>query len=139
MPSFPVASAPAVKDTATPKEKENKDKEAQTSPGPAPKVFGVGLPAPLLALMRTEEGPFLANEVYSVAPNEPLAPIEEAVTAPEWYAITRGRFVSVVDQFALSAVAISGVAHNANKAYATQALALDAFNRALTWGGVQVV
>lgn len=96
MPSFPVA--PADKDTTAPKEKENKEKETLTPPAPAPKVFGAGLPAPLLSLMRTEEGPFLANEVYSVAPSQPLAPIEEAVPAPEWYAITRGRFVGVVDQ-----------------------------------------
>ncbi|KAJ7020705.1 hypothetical protein C8F04DRAFT_1274621 [Mycena alexandri] len=88
--------------------------------------------------MRDEEGPFLANEVFSVAPSQPLAPIVEAIPAAEWYAITRGRFVGVVDQFALIAVAISGVAHNANKAYATQALALNAFNKALTWGGVQI-
>ncbi|KAJ7021242.1 hypothetical protein C8F04DRAFT_1195722 [Mycena alexandri] len=84
-------------------------------------------------------GPFLANEVFSVTPTEPLGPIEEEVAAPEWYAITRGRFVGVVDQYALSAVAISGVAHGARKAYTTQHLALAAFNQALTWGGVQVV
>ncbi|KAJ7752280.1 hypothetical protein B0H16DRAFT_1723626 [Mycena metata] len=137
MPVFPAIAPPAVKEA--PKEKESKQKETPTPSAPAPKIFGAGLPAPLLALMRTEEGPFLANEVFSVAPSQPLAAIEEAVPAPEWYAITRGRFVGVVDQFALSAVAISGVAHNANKAYATQALALDAFNKALTWGGVQVV
>ncbi|KAJ6619639.1 hypothetical protein B0H10DRAFT_2216704 [Mycena sp. CBHHK59/15] len=86
-----------------------------------------------------EQGPFLANKVYSVTPSEPLGPVDEETPAPEWYAITRGRFVGVVDQFALSAVAISGVAHGARKAYTTQNLALDAFNQALTWGGVQVV
>ncbi|KAJ7034648.1 hypothetical protein C8F04DRAFT_1182927 [Mycena alexandri] len=137
LPSFPPFAMPAA---ALPAVKEApKEKETPTPSTPAPKIFGAGLPAPLLTLMRTEEGPFLANEVFSVAPSQPLAAIEEAVPAAEWYAITRGRFVGVVDQFALSAVAISGVAHNANKAYATQALALDAFNKALTWGGVQVV
>ncbi|KAJ6455656.1 hypothetical protein C8R47DRAFT_1228156 [Mycena vitilis] len=91
---------------------------------PAPRNPGAGLPAPLVALLRDEAGPFLANQ--------------EEVAAPEWYAITRGRFVGVVDQYALSAVAISGVGHGARKAYTTQGLALDAFNRALEWGGVQV-
>ncbi|KAJ7036486.1 hypothetical protein C8F04DRAFT_1258051 [Mycena alexandri] len=100
---------------------------------------GAGLPAPLLALMRTEDGPFLANEVFSVPPTQALEPIDEVVPAAEWYAITRGRFIGVVNQFALAALAISGVAHNANKAYTTQVLALNAFNQALTWGGVQVV
>ncbi|KAJ7073294.1 hypothetical protein B0H15DRAFT_957361 [Mycena belliarum] len=105
---------------------------------PAPRTSSsAGLPAPLIALLRTE-GPFRANEVYSVTPSEALVPVEEVVPAPEWYAITRGRFVGVVDQFALSAVAISGVAHSARKAYTTQSLALDAFNQALTWGGVQI-
>ncbi|KAJ7226778.1 hypothetical protein GGX14DRAFT_417350, partial [Mycena pura] len=111
---------------------------APTAPATVPRVApGAGLPAPLQALLRTE-GPFLANEVFSVTPTEPLGPIDEPVPAPEWYAITCGRFVGVVNQFALSAVAISGVAHSARKAYATQNLALDAFNQALTWGGVQV-
>ncbi|KAJ7649148.1 hypothetical protein DFH06DRAFT_1332169 [Mycena polygramma] len=114
---------------------------ASTAPAPAPATRtppGAGLPAPLLALLRDADGPFLANEVFSAVPSQALGPIEEDVPAPEWYAITRGRFVGVVDQFALSAVAISGVAHGARKSYTTQALALDAFNKALTWGGVQV-
>ncbi|KAJ6518338.1 hypothetical protein C8R47DRAFT_1205394 [Mycena vitilis] len=125
-------SAPAKSASAPP--------AAATSPpaAPAPRNPGAGLPAPLVALLRDETGPFLANEVFSATPPEPLTAIEEEVAAPEWYAITRGRFVGVVDQFALSAVAISGVAHGARKSYTTQGLALDAFNRALEWGGVQV-
>ncbi|KAJ7601457.1 hypothetical protein DFH06DRAFT_1154098 [Mycena polygramma] len=126
--SPPPKSAPAAPPAAAP-----------TAPAaPAPRNPGAGLPAPLVALLRDEAGPFLANEVFSVTPPEPLTAIEEEVAAPEWYAITRGRFVGVVDQFALSAVAISGVAHGARKSYTTQGLALDAFNRALEWGGVQV-
>ncbi|KAJ7940753.1 hypothetical protein B0H13DRAFT_2299717 [Mycena leptocephala] len=127
-PTPSAAHAPAAASTTT-----------TAAPPPATRApAGAGLPAPLLAMLRDTEGPFLANEVFSTTPPEPLAPIEEEVPAPEWYAITRGRFVGVVDQFALSAVAISGVAHGARKAYTTQALALDAFNKALTWGGVQV-
>ncbi|KAJ6501528.1 hypothetical protein C8R47DRAFT_1211101 [Mycena vitilis] len=126
--SAPAKSSPAAPPAAAP-----------TAPAaPAPRNPGAGLPAPLVALLRDEAGPFLANEVFSVTPPEPLTAIEEEVAAPEWYAITRGRFVGVVDQFALSAVAISGVAHGARKSYTTQGLALDAFNRALEWGGVQV-
>ncbi|KAJ7774631.1 hypothetical protein DFH07DRAFT_952343 [Mycena maculata] len=128
-PAPPTAAPPAPSDTAS--------TPATTAPAlrtPA----GTGLPAPLVALLRTA-GPYRANEVYSVVPEEPLGPIDEELAAPEWYAITRGRFVGVVDQFALSAVAISGVAHAARKAYTTQGLALDAFNPALIWGSVQVV
>ncbi|KAJ7710033.1 hypothetical protein B0H17DRAFT_1191151 [Mycena rosella] len=97
------------------------------------------LPPALVALLRGKAGPFLANEVFSITSTQALAAIDEPVPAPEWYTITRGRFVGVVGQFALSAVAISGVAHSARKAYMLQSLALNAFNQALTWGGVQVV
>ncbi|KAJ7938257.1 hypothetical protein B0H13DRAFT_2301822 [Mycena leptocephala] len=98
-----------------------------------------GLPTALVALLRDENGPFFANEVFSATPSQALEPIEEAVPAPEWYAITRGRFVGVVNQYALSDVTIMGVSASARKAYTTQALALDAFNQALVWGGVQVL
>ncbi|KAJ6488308.1 hypothetical protein C8R47DRAFT_1216112 [Mycena vitilis] len=136
--------APAVASTPVPEAAPAKSPAPASAPAPAPappppaRNPGAGLPAPLVALLRDEAGPFLANEVFSVTPTEPLAAVEEEVPAPEWYAITRGRFVGVVDQFALSHVAISGVAHGARKAYTTQGLALAAFNQALTWGGVQV-
>lgn len=71
---------------------------APVAPPPATtRAPGAGLPAPLVALLRTE-GPYQANEVYSVVPTAALDAIEEQVPAPEWYAITRGRFVGVVDQ-----------------------------------------
>ncbi|KAJ7702596.1 hypothetical protein B0H16DRAFT_1483148 [Mycena metata] len=131
-PPPPAAPAPTQTDAAV------KTEGAAATTPPARPPVGAGLPAPLVAMLRGAEGPFLVNEVFSVTPPEPLGPIEEEIEAPEWYAITRGRFVGVVDQYALSAVAISGVAHGARKAYTTQHLALAAFNQALTWGGVQV-
>ncbi|KAJ7138678.1 hypothetical protein C8R43DRAFT_955165 [Mycena crocata] len=86
------------------------------TPPPMAKVAapGASLPAPLLALL-CSEGPFLANEVYSVAPAAPLEAVEEEETAPEWYALTRGWFVGVIDQYALSDVAISGVGGSVRK------------------------
>lgn len=97
---FITAQTPPVKDKEAP---TPKDKEAVTPPAPAARVPpGAGLPAPLLALMRSEDGPFTANEVFSVPPAQPLAPVDEEVPAPEWYAITRGRFVGVVDQLCVS-------------------------------------
>ncbi|KAJ7121207.1 hypothetical protein C8R46DRAFT_1050693 [Mycena filopes] len=124
----PPAQKPAKADKA--------DKADPAAPAPTRTPSGAGLPAPLIALLRTADGPFLANEVFSTAPTQALAPVEENVPAPEWYAITCGRFVGVVDQYALSDLAISGVGSAARKAYTTQGLALDAFNRALTWGGI---
>ncbi|KAJ7709326.1 hypothetical protein B0H16DRAFT_1745866 [Mycena metata] len=131
--------APADKE---PKEKAAKaDKMDAAAPAAAATRTpgGAGLPAALVSLLRGADGPFLANEVFSVPPSQPLDPIEEEVPAPKWYAITRGRFVGVVDQYALAETAISGVGGSAHKSHSTQSLALDAFNRALTWGGVQVI
>ncbi|KAK7002259.1 hypothetical protein R3P38DRAFT_3215411 [Favolaschia claudopus] len=117
-PAPPAPSPPSKKDKETPP--------------------GAGLPAPLVALLRGA-APFRANEVYCTVPSDPLLPIEEETPAPEWYAIMRGRFVGVVDQYLLSDFAITGVARGARKAYDTQANALRAFNQALTWGGVEIL
>ncbi|KAJ6552544.1 hypothetical protein B0H10DRAFT_2202041 [Mycena sp. CBHHK59/15] len=108
------------------------------APATAPPVAkpSAGLPTRLVALLRDENGPFLANEVFSATPSQPLEPSEEAVPAPEWYVITRGCFVGV-SQHALSDVPITGIGASARKAYTTQALALEAFNQVLVWGGVQ--
>ncbi|KAJ7221988.1 hypothetical protein B0H12DRAFT_1234877 [Mycena haematopus] len=100
-------------------------------------VNTAGLPPALVLLLRNT-GPWVANEVYSVTPTGPLSPVAEDVPAPEWYAVTRGRFVGVVDQYALSQVAIAGVGNSARKAYPSQNSAIRAFNQALTWGGVTV-
>ncbi|KAJ7678249.1 hypothetical protein DFH06DRAFT_1317027 [Mycena polygramma] len=138
----PVAVTPPAAPATAPAASATSVDASASAPSTAPAATrpppGAGLPAPLVALLRDADGPFLANEVFSVAPNQALDPIEEETPAPEWYAITRGRFVGVVDQHALSAVAISGVAHSRHKAYTTQREALDAFNRALEWGGVSV-
>ncbi|KAJ7829916.1 hypothetical protein B0H13DRAFT_1916205 [Mycena leptocephala] len=135
MPSTMVtAPMPAPAPPADTKVKKDADPPAAARTPP-----GAGLPAPLVALLRGEDGPFLANEVFSIAPSQPLAAVPEDTPAPEWYAITRGRFVGVVDQYALSDAAITGVGASARKSYTTQQLALDAFNKALTWGGVSVV
>ncbi|KAK7028485.1 hypothetical protein R3P38DRAFT_3190081 [Favolaschia claudopus] len=114
-----------------------KEKETKDSAPKDPRPVASTLPAPLLSMMRNE-GPYLANEVFSRVPEQALEAIPEETPAPEWYAITRGRFVGVVDD-ALCDYAITGVAHAARKAYDTQEQALTAFNKALTWGGVQVV
>ncbi|KAJ7278656.1 hypothetical protein C8J57DRAFT_1502501 [Mycena rebaudengoi] len=127
----PVAQpAPAILNVAAP--------APVAAPGIVPTSFGQGLPTLLLPLLRTGP-PYEANTVYRVVPMGPLAAILEPHPAPEWYAITRGRFVGVVDQYALSQTAIASVPNAARKAYDTQALVLHVFNQAITWGGVQVV
>jgi hypothetical protein len=88
-----IAPMPAPASPADTKVKKDADPPAAAHTPP-----GVGLPAPLVALLRGEDGPFLANEVFSIAPSQPLAAVPEDTPAPKWYAITRGRFVGVVDQ-----------------------------------------
>ncbi|KAK7006054.1 hypothetical protein R3P38DRAFT_3214987 [Favolaschia claudopus] len=65
--------------STAPKVKENKE-AASSAPkeavAPAPKDKTAGFPAPLIALLRTD-GPFLANEVFSVAPTSALQAIPE--------------------------------------------------------------
>ncbi|KAJ7697299.1 hypothetical protein B0H16DRAFT_1484813 [Mycena metata] len=137
----PLTCATTPKDMPKDKDKTVKAEKVEKAEAPvaaqcAP--VSAGLPAPLVALLRGEDGLFFANEVFGTVPPHALAPVEEETLAPEWYAITRGRFVGVVDQYALSAVAITGVAHAVRKTYDTQKMVLDAFNQALTWGGVQI-
>ncbi|KAK7046801.1 hypothetical protein R3P38DRAFT_2765559 [Favolaschia claudopus] len=136
LPGYPmgVPAAPPQPPTPAP---SKKDKDVSTKDQPKPQP-GAGLPAALVALLR-DAAPFRANEVYSTIPSDPLLAIEEETPAPEWYAIMRGRFVGVVDQYLLSDFAITGVARGARKAYDTQANALRAFNQALTWGGVEIL
>ncbi|KAK6971662.1 hypothetical protein R3P38DRAFT_3241933 [Favolaschia claudopus] len=137
LPAAP-PSPPAPVPTTTPKkhkETSTQDSAPKEVPPPAP---GAGLPAALVSLLRSG-GPYTANEVFSTVPTQPLTAIEEEAPAPEWYAILRGRFVGVVDEYLLSDFAITGVARGARKAYDTQANALRAFNKALTWGGVEIL
>ncbi|KAJ7719394.1 hypothetical protein B0H16DRAFT_1474975 [Mycena metata] len=107
-------------------------------PPPAPLALIGGLPAGLHVLLRYG-GPWSANAIYKVVPTAPLSPVEEITPAPEWYAITRGRFVGVIDQYAMAHWAIRGVSNCAHKSYTSQVFALDAFNKAIGWNGVEVV
>ncbi|KAK6997416.1 hypothetical protein R3P38DRAFT_2797728 [Favolaschia claudopus] len=136
-----VYAQPPPAPATAPKVKEHKEaapsapKEAVAA---APKDKTAGFPAPLIELLRTD-GPFLANEVFSVAPTSPLQAVPEETPAKEWYAVFRGRFVGVVNQYALADFAVAGVGQGARKMYDTQSEALAAFNDTLTWGGVIVL
>ncbi|KAK7018522.1 hypothetical protein R3P38DRAFT_3200900 [Favolaschia claudopus] len=127
--------APAPAPAPAPKAKETKEPAAP----PAPKDKTAGFPAPLVKLLRGTDGPFSANEIFSVVPGSSLQSIPEDPVAAEWYTVFRGRFVGVFDQYALADFAVAGVGQGARKQYNTQAEALEAFNKALTWGGVVVI
>ncbi|KAJ7813181.1 hypothetical protein B0H13DRAFT_2382731 [Mycena leptocephala] len=115
-------------------------------PRPAPAPATVSAPAPVvngippgLAALLRHTGPWEANQLYSVPPTGPLSPVEEITPAPEWYCVTRGRFVGVMDQYAQAHYAIRSISNAAHKSYTSQAFALNAFNKVVGWGGVEVV
>ncbi|KAK6966334.1 hypothetical protein R3P38DRAFT_2816415, partial [Favolaschia claudopus] len=133
--SFVAPTAPtAPAAPPAPKPKDVK-KEPAATPPKDPKS---ALP-PRLAERLRSEGPWEVNQIYSVVPEEPLHGIEDDAPITEWYSITRGRFVGVTEQYAVSDIAITGVAYGARKAYPNQDEALYAFNKALAWGAVQIV
>ncbi|KAJ7032394.1 hypothetical protein C8F04DRAFT_1185037 [Mycena alexandri] len=103
--------------------------------GPAPIVAGIPQG---LAVMLRHTAPWSANVLYSVVPSGTLTPVDEVEPAPEWYVVYRGRFVGVMDQYMQAHWAIRSVSNAAHKTYATQAFALEAFNKVLSWGGVEV-
>ncbi|KAJ7715467.1 hypothetical protein B0H16DRAFT_1477361 [Mycena metata] len=113
---------------------------AAASPGadpaaPAPVVAGIPQG---LAVMLRHTAPWSANQLYSVVPTGTLSPVDEVEPAPEWYVVYRGRYVGVVDQYMQAHWAIRSVSNAAHKSYTTQAYALEAFNKVLAWGGVEV-
>ncbi|KAJ7025019.1 hypothetical protein C8F04DRAFT_1191820 [Mycena alexandri] len=116
---------------------------AQTEPEPAlprsaPSSTPHGIPQGLAVMLR-HTAPWSANVLYSVVPSGTLTPVDEVEPAPEWYVVYRGRFVGVMDQYMQAHWAIWSVSNAAHKTYATQAFALEAFNKVLSWGGVEVL
>ncbi|KAK6984032.1 hypothetical protein R3P38DRAFT_3232844 [Favolaschia claudopus] len=121
-----LSTLPKAKETKEPATAA-KEKEAAR---PAP---GAGLPPALVEHLRTE-GPYNRQPGLRRCPHRAPHRREEATPSPEWYAVTRGRFVGVLNHYALSDLAITGVGSGARKAYPTQGEALQAFNDALHWG-----
>ncbi|KAJ7921970.1 hypothetical protein B0H13DRAFT_1866210 [Mycena leptocephala] len=121
--------------------KDKSDKDKTATPTTTRTAPGAGLPAPLVALLRSGvDGPFLANEVFSEAPSQPWPPSLRKPPPQNGTPLHAGASSALwINSTALSDVAITGVGASARKSYTTQALALNAFNQALTWGGVSVV
>ncbi|KAJ7107314.1 hypothetical protein C8R43DRAFT_963140 [Mycena crocata] len=103
-------------------------------PGVSPAIPAQAAPAPAAAAARVVTG-----IPPVVPPTGPLSPVEDITPAPEWYMIACGRFVGVVDQYAMAHWAVRGISSPIHKAYTSQVFALDAFNKVVDWGGVEVV
>jgi hypothetical protein len=84
-------------------------------------------------------GPWEAGSIFSVVPPQPLASILVPAGDEElWYCILKGKFVGVTQNHPLAIDAVLGVSNNSMRSYKTQALALVAFNSALTLSIVEV-
>ncbi|KAJ7477058.1 hypothetical protein B0H11DRAFT_2235012 [Mycena galericulata] len=87
------------------------------------------------SLIRTA-GPWIAGELYGVIPLHALAAVPD--NGEKWFAITRGKYVGLTTNSAISINAVSGVPGSICHKKNNQAEALVYFNEALAIGAVAV-
>ncbi|KAJ7024558.1 hypothetical protein C8F04DRAFT_1270097 [Mycena alexandri] len=83
------------------------------------------------------EAPWKAGILYSVVPRAPLAAISDA--SDKWYAITRGKYVGITKNSALSVNAVIGVGSALSDRCSTLDEALDLFNSALAGNAIAIL
>ncbi|KAJ7770729.1 hypothetical protein B0H16DRAFT_1715383 [Mycena metata] len=106
---------------------------AAFQPPPPPAVAGNMPPPGFLQ----SEGPWKAGILYSVVPREPLAPTSD--TSDKWFAITRGKYVGITKNSALSINAVIGVGSALSDRCSTLDEALDLFNTALAGNAIALL
>ncbi|KAJ7076781.1 hypothetical protein C8R43DRAFT_966178 [Mycena crocata] len=87
----------------------------------------------LPAFLRTA-GPWMAGLLYGVVPSMPLGAIPD--NNDKWFAITRGKYVGLTRNSAISLAAVTSVSTGMAEKHASQAEALAYFNDALLGGAV---
>jgi hypothetical protein len=65
-----------------------------------------------------------------VVPGGPLAIVPD--NGEKWYTITKGRYVGVTNNLAVTDTAVTRVSHALRAAYSSQAAAVAAFNQAVS-------
>ncbi|KAJ7169173.1 hypothetical protein C8R43DRAFT_945126 [Mycena crocata] len=88
------------------------------------------------AFLRTT-GPWIAGLLYVVVPTHPLAPVTDL--NEKWFAITRGKYVGLTKNSAISLRAVTGVATGLHEKFSNQADALEHFNTALAANAVAII
>ncbi|KAJ7660349.1 hypothetical protein DFH06DRAFT_1326479 [Mycena polygramma] len=101
-----------------------------TSPPPAPAT------APAMAVLRSS-APWRAGFLYSVVPYAPLEAVVD--NGDKWFAITRGTYVGLTQNSAISLNAVTGVSTGLSEKFTTQAMALAHFNAALASGAIAIL
>ncbi|KAJ7887723.1 hypothetical protein B0H13DRAFT_1888765 [Mycena leptocephala] len=81
-------------------------------------------------------GPWIAGALYSVVPQAPLAAVPD--NGDKWFSITRGKYVGLTKNAAISLKAVTGVSTGLSEKHNSQADALDNFNSALATDAVAV-
>ncbi|KAJ7457078.1 hypothetical protein FB451DRAFT_1183586 [Mycena latifolia] len=105
-------------------------------PAPAPVIATAPAPAAAASIVRMT-GPWVAGTLYGVVPGAPLAAIPDS--NEKWFAITRGKYVGLTRNSAISLNAVTGITSALSDKCNSQADALDHFNTALALGAIAVI
>ncbi|KAJ7175321.1 hypothetical protein C8R46DRAFT_1030422 [Mycena filopes] len=107
------------------------------APGPAPPTAPSFTTAvPVSALIR-HSAPWTSGFLYTVVPGAPLVPVPD--NGGKWFAITRGRYIGLTQNSAVSLSSVSGVSTAMSQKFSSQSVALAHFNTALQTGALAVV
>ncbi|KAJ7664806.1 hypothetical protein B0H17DRAFT_1143567 [Mycena rosella] len=98
--------------------------QAATEAATAADALAASVPVPLSSNLPP---PWVAGSLYNVILAAPLAAIPDNLE--RWYAITKGRYVGLTTNAAISTAAVTGVSAGLHNGYSTQAAALAAFNQ----------
>ncbi|KAJ7437058.1 hypothetical protein B0H11DRAFT_2255621 [Mycena galericulata] len=124
-------AATEVSDAAVAVQRAVMGSHSASAPGPAP------APAPNTPSFVRTTGPWVAGQLYGIPPLAPLAAVPD--DGGKWFAITRGKYVGLTKNSAVSLNAVSGVSGALSDRLTTQAEALEYFNDALGKDSVAVI
>ncbi|KAJ7715849.1 hypothetical protein DFH07DRAFT_785538 [Mycena maculata] len=82
------------------------------------------------------DGPWIAGNLYGVVPMMPLQAVPD--NQDKWFAITRGKYVGLTKNSAISINAVTGFAGALSEKFGLQSEALEHFNGALVCGAVAI-
>ncbi|KAJ7142162.1 hypothetical protein C8R46DRAFT_1233197 [Mycena filopes] len=118
-------------------------KASAAPPAAAPPAAAPALQAPPAPPAATSQGfihtagPWTAGLLYGVVPPSPLTAVPD--NGGKWFAITRGKYIGLTQNSAISLNAVTGISTGLSEKFATQTDALAHFNDALHTHALAVV
>lgn len=94
-------------------------------------------PTPVNSRFIRTAGPWVAGTLYGVIPHAPLTAVPDR--NEKWFSITRGKYVGLTTNSAISLNAVTGVPGGLSDRCNTQAEALQHFNDALGVNAVALI